>query len=406
MRDTDGFQDAAQVEHIKLHQHICLVDLSPSERAIYLELLQFLAATEFILKRGKSAKGDRSDQIQEVVPSSGDGKPALFLRASQFTFPGVRDTSELCDMIVVRRKHELQAYSDQFKKNLKQTIWLHKQDPECSRFRKFTARVESHKLGDVEVSKQLEQYISKALARYHKDDWQKFYRKKGTNIEKCKEADTLPEYPTNEKATGGHSHLTRVASENRTIISKLNNVVEEIINQTRALRFFENILLIQRGAELVCARCGVTDLTPAIVKVMGQCGHLLGLECCKDNDCPVSGCSAYNREYQKLHGSTLVGSRLQWCSEHGSKIDEIIKLVRSIVNEKKEKDLIFAQWSESTDKLEEALVAAKVPFSDLRKEATSSKTLQHFQNGTPPKKGAKVSEVLIMNIGDANASGR
>ena len=29
------------------------------------------------------------------------------------------------------------------------------------------------------------------------------------------------------------------------------------------------------------------------------------------------------------------------------------------------------------------------------------KTLQHFQNGTPPKKGAKVSEVLIMNMGDA-----
>jgi hypothetical protein len=58
------------------------------------------------------------------------------------------------------------------------------------------------------------------------------------------------------------------------------------------------------------------------------------------------------REYQKLHGSTLVGSRLQWCSEHGSKIDEIIKLVRSIVNEKKEKVLIFAQWSESTDNLQ------------------------------------------------------
>jgi alkyl hydroperoxide reductase subunit AhpC len=62
-----------------------------------------------------------------------------------------------------------------------------------------------------------------------------------------------------------------------------------------------------------------------------------------------------------------VGSRLQWCSEHGSKIDEIIRLVRSIVSEKKEKVLIFAQWSESTDKLEEALVAAKVPFSVFRK---------------------------------------
>ena len=96
-----------------------------------------------------------------------------------------------------------------------------------------------------------------------------------------------------------------------------------------------------------------------------------------------------------------MGSRLQWCSEHGSKIDEIIKLGQSIVGEKKEKVRIFAQWSESIDNLEEALLAEKVPFSDLRKEATSSKTLQHFQNVTPPKKGAKVSQVLIMNIGDA-----
>jgi hypothetical protein len=44
-----------------------------------------------------------------------------------------------------------------------------------------------------------------------------------------------------------------------------------------------------------------------------------------------------------------VGSRLQWCSEHGSKIDEIIKLVRSIVSEKKEKVLIFAQCSRNED---------------------------------------------------------
>ncbi len=404
MRDTDGFQDVVDVSNITLHTHICLVDLSPSERAIYLELLQFLAATDFILKRAKSAKGDRSDQIQEVVPSSGDGKPALFLRASQFTFPGVKDTSELCDKIIVRREDELQAHSDQFRTNLKQTIWLHKQEPECSRFEKFIARVESHKLGDIEVSKQVEQHILKAKARYHKDDWQQFYRKKGTDIAKCKS--TLPEYPTSEKATGGHSHLTRVASDIRTLIGRLSNDVEEIINQTRALRFFQNILLVQRGVKLVCARCGIARVTPVEVKVMGQCGHLLGLECCKDNDCPVSGCHAYNREYQKLHGSTLVGSRLQRDSNHGSKIDEIVKLVRSIVNEQKEKVLVFAQWSESTNKLEEALVAAEIPFSDLRKQATSSKMLQHFQNGTPPKKGAKVSQVLIMNIGDANASGR
>ena len=65
-----------------------------------------------------------------------------------------------------------------------------------------------------------------------------------------------------------------------------------------------------------------------------------------------------------------MGSRLQWCSEHGSKIDEIIKLVRSIVSEKKEKVLIFAQWSESTDKLEEE---PALWFNRSRSKSGSSK---------------------------------
>jgi len=42
----------------------------------------------------------------------------------------------------------------------------------------------------------------------------------------------------------------------------------------------------------------------------------------------------------------------------------------------------------------------------LEKGGDLLETFQHFPKGSPPKKGAKVSEVLIMNIGDANASGR
>jgi hypothetical protein len=67
-------------------------------------------------------------------------------------------------------------------------------------------------------------------------------------------------------------------------------------------------------------------------------------------DCPLlHPALSYHPVRAPPEDATLVGSRLQWCSEHGSKIDEIIKLVRSIVSEKKEKVLIFAQCSRNED---------------------------------------------------------
>ena len=45
----------------------------------------------------------------------------------------------------------------------------------------------------------------------------------------------------------------------------------------------------------------------------------LGLECCAENDCPVFGCSAYNRNYQRPDGSSLIQSVSQWRSEDDRK---------------------------------------------------------------------------------------
>jgi hypothetical protein len=402
--ETDRSQDISEVTNIKSETIICLVDFSASERAIYLELLQFLAATDFVYQRGKPAKGDRDDQIQQVISKSGDAKPALFLRASHFTFLGAQNTEQLCDMIVARRRDQVQAAVDEFELHLKQTYWLHRQVPDCKRFDNFKSRVTTRKLGDLQVCQSLKKSLAKAAQKYRKGDWRQFYRKPGTDVEKVK--NSLPAYPEGKNNTHGVYHIPQMEFELRTWVTKLNSDIEEIINQKRALRFFQNILSFQRITSFVCAHCGISGLKPGEVKVMGQCGHLLGLECCEDNDCPVSGCSAYNRDYQKLNGFSLVQSSSQWCSEHGSKIDAIIKKIQWIIDVKDEKALIFAQWTQSTDKLEEALVAAKIPFSDLRREQTSSKILQHFQNGTPTSVGGKVAKVLIMNIGDANASGR
>lgn len=73
---TDLIQDVADLGNLPMTEEIRLVDQNAIEQAFYLELNQYLAATDFILQRASSSRGNRADQIQEVISSSGDGKPA------------------------------------------------------------------------------------------------------------------------------------------------------------------------------------------------------------------------------------------------------------------------------------------------------------------------------------------
>jgi len=400
-----------------------LVDLSASELAIYLELLQHLAATDFVLKRAKSSKkssekpfkNDRADQIDEVITSTGDAIPALFLRASHFTSqPPPENVSDFCYVIMRLRKMQYEAWLTIFDDDLRRAFWLYKcveierksGEAPCNKFPNFEKRVREHKLGDPDVSKDLESRLEKAPGKYHKEDWRRWYRKPGTKI-KASDLNPLPLLPTGQNTSHGVTHITRMAFELRTWVTKLNTVVEEITKQKRALRFFENILYIQRNNIFACAHCGTTGLSATEVRVMGGCGHLLAKECCSGDDvCPVLCCGSFNREYQKLAGSDLGQVGSEQCSKYGSKMDAIRNLIEGITQTSDDKILVFVQFSQSTIKLEEALETAQIPFSDLRKETTSSKVLQSFQNGTSPCKGGQPSRVLIMNIGDANASGR
>jgi hypothetical protein len=105
-----------------------------------------------------------------------------------------------------------------------------------------------------------------------------------------------------------------------------------------------------------------------------------------------------------MAGSTFGQASADSCSAHGSKLDAVVTLTKDI-EAKEEYGLIFCQHHESTDKLAEALTVAGISYADLRKEATSSDVLEAFQNETEQKHGAK-ARVMILNIGDANASGR
>jgi hypothetical protein len=397
-----------------------LIDLSPSERAIYLELVQFLAATDFVIVRTNDKAGDRNRQIHDVVHGSGDGKPALFMRASHFSFGGYlgeandetddgAGPAKLLQEIIHARDGEYKELVARFKKLLRKTYWLHEQveleleegQAPCKQYVGVSERIQAHDFGDLNTTKALSKLVREAPIAYREDDWRFYYRPSGS---KAKDGDSLPEYPTGNNTTHGVTHVTRMQFELRTAATELNKVTVQLVKQARSRRFVNNIAIIQADEALVCSHCSRGGLQAADVKLMAQCGHLLAAACSVQNDCPVNGCNAHNRDYQKMIGSSFGESTSDTCSAHGSKLDTMIQICKRI-KFLEEFGLIFVQHEQSTASLKKALKAGGIAYADLSKESTASNVLENFQN-RKAKKGEELATVLILNIGDANASGR
>ncbi len=406
------------MDHIQCTIHYRLVDQSPSEKAIYLELLQHLAATDFMIVRTNPNEGDRVKQIHDVASGFGDGKPALFMRASHFTFDNDEKGTEednlsgLCMAIMKAREKELDDSLKYFKEQLKRTYWLHKrvnsdkkvEGEPYDHFTGFQNRINNNHLGDLPTTETISKAIDTAMMSYRADDWRKYYRPAKTKIT-GRDTNPLPEYPTGWNTSHGVNNVPSMVFELRTWVSKISRQAILIARQKRSLRFIQNVRRVQCGETLTCSHCGDANLQPSDVKVMAQCGHLLAICCCSGNDCPVRGCAAFNREYQKLAGSDLGQAKFDTCSSHGSKMDAVIELIQDIIEHKHEKVLVFVQHMQSTTKLENALEGADIVFKNLRNETTSSEDLNSFQTGKASRNGM-TPNVLILNIGDANASGR
>ena len=143
-----------------------------------------MAATDFIIQKAGSTRGDRVDQIDEVIAKGGDGKPALFLRASHFTFLGAQYTSSVSDEIVRCRKDEYDQFVEGLVKHLRQTYWLCKKEqagsPSYALWSKWKATFEEGNSGDAEVDQQVINLVQNTMRNYNYEQWTEFYRPEGT----------------------------------------------------------------------------------------------------------------------------------------------------------------------------------------------------------------------------------
>lgn len=208
---------------------------------------------------------------------------------------------------------------------------------------------------------------------------------------------------------------------------QLKRIEKELVGRVKSLRFFEVVRDVQRlnsttiadedkpKMDFVCpgSNCnhridGVRQkLALKDVCVFSTCGHSGCYECLHesslDQKCPAAGCfqpgilnvivrSTSLGEEEDIKNELVAGKH--W----GTKLEQICDLIKSIP--KDEKVILFCQFKDLTETVDDALNDKKIPRLRIQGSASAkSKALLSFQN---PK---SLERVLVLNVADESASG-
>ncbi|KAH8820901.1 hypothetical protein F5884DRAFT_65542, partial [Xylogone sp. PMI_703] len=406
-------QNAVHSTTFDSSNHLQIGSLQPAERALYQEFMQKLADTGFEMQEV------RKDDILErqirgdLVTDCEDGKEALILRATFFSFTNLTstalDTRQQLEMMIDIRGNDYMELSRSFEDHLKHAEWLNR-DPEssCKIYDDLKARLRRSAPEDKEVTEEIKLAIQSAEENYSVDDWRKFYRTGTTNVEETQ----LPLLPKGKSHKVGLGHLTQKVVNLRQECAILNDLQEKLVIQKRALRHFESILHIydlsversmkESNVDTMCDKChrAIPSLSETVI--LTTCGHIVcNIHCdvSSQAECPVEGCTAVLEEHTQYSGTEMDANTFTSFSAYGPKVDGVIELLNRIPDD--DKILLFLQFRTLTHRVKEVLNAADIQFSDLTiaKTTDRSKILTQFQ------KGKTSSRVLIMNVGDTSAAG-
>lgn len=190
----------------------------------------------------------------------------------------------------------------------------------------------------------------------------------------------------------------------------LRKLFKELVARMRSLRFFDVVRRLQQGGDeavavLAQSSCGHApeDNVQLPMGLFSCCGHVGCLVCIKkaadSQQCvdPVK-CQAAVRATNVVTVESLGVEGQLSSGKFGAKLAKLVKIVKSIPED--DRILVFLQWPDLMDKLEEALTAAKVDVITLQGTATKkANALESFQQAT------NESRVLLLAVHDASAAG-
>jgi hypothetical protein len=406
---TNKTKDLANVGAIAVSEHLQVVRVTPTEFAANLELTQNMVAQNFDLNSRKFTNLNESQQIRNATIQCDDGREAMLVRASRFKphtdkyHPNIRSvmySEHMIDSILETRRAEYRKLVGYITTKVDLAHWLdiNHESRDCQFYREWRNRVNTGKqLGDAEVTNRVMSIISNAPYRYRADNEDLWWSKKNN---------TCPPKPAGKCTKAAYTHMDDDVYLLRATMSILTRLGEELVKQTRSIRFIEAVRDIQSFSinpsyVITCAGCSRTGLLPNGITVLTRCGHqVCNLHCLKvvkskGGTCPMAGCDAASRRIQLASGSDLIGNNNSK-TVYGTKLDRMMQVLDLLP--KNEKVLIFIQLSNLMDTVRNALEDAGISFMDLQNQ-DSSKDLEQFQSDPSIK-------VLLLNIGDSSASGR
>ncbi|KAL2807643.1 hypothetical protein BJX63DRAFT_425199 [Aspergillus granulosus] len=429
--DRFARRNVADIDEIPSTEHIMIVEQSPVEKVVYLELYKQLMTYNRQLRRSGGRErfsSDHSDRLDEIIESSSTAEEALLKRCTSLALHGRwndngQPEATTCKSLIAVRLQQLERLKDELKDRLKLAAWVYCAcDVVHEKFHKFIESVIRHDFGDMLVTSEVYPLIKNAILVSKNDDWRLYFASSPaqSNVEyegegdaecnpnkttkKSKNALPLPTKPT---------QVLEFEPILREATTTIRNLIVEWVLRERALRFLGTARQVQTRSPKVlsCHRCqGQPDLL-ANMNILGSCGHALCLDCTsmaiEREECAVDGCRGSGKRFNIINALTFTPSdsdgdrNMDKNSRYGgTKLDALVDIIQFKIPFN-ERALLFVQFLDLLEIASKALDLAGIKHTAISSaNRKSTQKVEQFQES-----GFGENKVLLLNLGSEMATG-
>jgi len=459
-------QNAREIGELSVEYIIIPVRMYTTERIVYEELQHLLEDTDFEVGRGiqTQGQGDRGEQAGNLLKGCKSAPEALLKASSYFGKEVFKLTAENSNNLSdLERKGEIDLNNFSyiaFAGHLRHAVWLDKQIQRFWNDPKFEGMVESY--GNLfedwiisvqsgrsfHVAVTLEMLMKMAKDKYKFDHEEQFYRDEPDEAAKKKEKQEIRSkkaaaaravkkaatdrivYPGGGATEGKsiepavrhlpykipHDNLPQFIKALQSVIRQLQKDTGEVVSRYGKMRFARIARTLVARSKLdepdkgvkrfdidPCEVCGSSRNLSRLF-INASCGHIICDSCLQKHrhieHCVVKNCHvpAPRSRLRSLDDFEDTGE--EDC-EYGIKVDQIIALIQSIDDE--DQVLLFVQYEELMNKLNDALNDKKIPHSGLfeNKRSQAGRIVEKFKKN----KEASRDKVLLLNSSNDTAAG-
>ncbi|KAB8219958.1 hypothetical protein BDV33DRAFT_231235 [Aspergillus novoparasiticus] len=310
-------KNVAEIDEIPSSEHIVLIQQSPAETVIYLELCKQLMTYNRLGRRGgrKGIRGDREDRLDEVIGSSKTSEEALLKRCSSLALQGRWHNGVpealTCSSLIETRLKQLEGLKEELMEKFKQAAWVYCAcDLRHEKFHEFIESIKAHDFGDKTVTEKIYPLVKSAILTSQTDDWKLFF-----------------------------SDPAQVAEDSVNTEMRDGTEVKEDNDDT--------------GGEVSSSA--------------------------QKEECNVEGCRGSGKEFNVMDASTLKCDERDRSAKYGgSKLDKMIEIIQAVPTG--DRILLFIQFPELIDVASKALELAKIKYTAIiATDRRAEQKVQHFQ---------------------------